>query len=393
MPTLLQSLKWYKNDKDAAHPTLQVLDQLKLPHETTYIDIRNVAQAFSVIKKMQIRGAPLIAIVASLGLAVDLTSYPPTLRDLDQIVAVAAADRQGPGVLAYILGKMKYLETSRPTAVNLQNAMAELKDRLETLVKEEEKADRATLVQAVVDYATFMYQRDTNDNKAIGQHGAEAIFQGLSDSSNNNSNNNHNKDAPVTLMTICNTGSLATSHYGTALGIVRAVRDAGRLQQIVALETRPYNQGSRLTAYEMVVEQMPKATLICDSMAAAFLKLHKVDACVVGADRVCANGDTANKIGTYMLALVAKAHNVPFYVAAPLTTLDNSLPDGSHIPIEERAADELLQTSNAPTTVGVWNPAFDVTPAHLIAGIVTEKGVIRPTADGVFDCPAFCAQF
>jgi eIF-2B alpha/beta/delta-like uncharacterized protein len=143
----------------------------------------------------------------------------------------------------------------------------------------------------------------------------------------------------------------------------------------------------------MVVEQMPRATLICDNMAAAFLNTHKVDACVVGADRVCANGDTANKIGTYMLALVAAAHKVPFYVAAPLTTLDITLPDGSHIPIEERAADELLQTSNAPANVGVWNPAFDVTPARYISGIVTEKGVIRPGPDGTFDCAAFCAQF
>ena len=322
-------------------------------------------------------GAPLIAIVAILGLAIDLTTYGPTMADLEKTIAVAA-DRQGPQVRAYIQGKMKYLETSRPTAVNLQNAMLELAARLTAAG---DAADCATLVQVVVDYATFMYQRDTADNQQIGQHGAAAILANLDD------------PKKATLMTICNTGSLATSHYGTALGIVRSVRAANRLERIVALETRPYNQGSRLTAYEMVTEEMPQATLICDNMAAAFMKNHAVHAAVVGADRVCANGDTANKIGTYMLALCAKAHGVPFYVAAPLTTLDTTLPDGRHIPIEERPAAELLQTSNAPANVGVWNPAFDVTPAKYITGIVTEKGIIHPQADGTFDCAAFCARF
>lgn len=309
-----------------------------------------------------------------LALAVDLTTHAPTLATLDQM------DGDGNQVLAYIDKHMKYLETSRPTAVNLQNAMHELSVRLQQV----QPVDRAALVQVVVDYATFMYQRDTTDNQQIGSHGATAIFQHVGDD---------DKQKKVTLMTICNTGSLATSNYGTALGIVRSVRAVNRLERVVALETRPYNQGSRLTAYEMVTEDMPNATLICDNMAAAFMKQHAVHACVVGADRVCANGDTANKIGTYMLALCAAAHGVPFYVAAPLTTLDTNLPDGSHIPIEERPAKELLQTSNAPVGVGVWNPAFDVTPAQLITGIVTEKGVISPQEDGTFDCAAFCAQF
>eukprot|EP00977_Amphora_coffeiformis_P004904 scaffold1048_cov90-Amphora_coffeaeformis.AAC.37 len=276
---------------------------------------------------------------------------------------------------------MDYLQTSRPTAVNLQNALTELKERLVQTQRSTTTGHREALVQQVVQYATFMYERDTKDNQQIGAHGAAAILEKLP-----------SLDAKATIMTICNTGSLATSQYGTALGVVRAVRAANRLQQIVALETRPYNQGSRLTAYEMVVEQMPAATLICDNMAAAFMQQHPVHACVVGADRVCANGDTANKIGTYMLAIVAAAHNVPFYVAAPLTTLDVNLTDGSAIPIEQRPAKELLETSNAPDGVGVWNPAFDVTPAKYITGIVTEKGVIYPNADGIFDCAAFVKQ-
>jgi len=325
---------------------------------------------------------------------VDLTSYGPTLSELDRL---SADDRDNTSVLRYITDKMDHLQTSRPTAVNLQNALTELKGRLLQTQRSNSSADgdggggadgdatqgdyRAALVQQVVEYATFMYERDTKDNQQIGAHGALAILDKLPST-----------DDKVTLMTICNTGSLATSHYGTALGVVRAIREAGRLQQIVALETRPYNQGSRLTAYEMVAERMPSATLICDSMAAAFMKQRPVHACVVGADRVCANGDTANKIGTYMLAIVAQAHGVPFYVAAPLTTLDVNLSDGDDIPIEQRPAKELLETSNAPEGVGVWNPAFDVTPAGYITGIVTEKGVIYPNADGAFDCAAFVKQ-
>ena len=224
-------------------------------------------------------GAPLIAIVAIMGLAVDLTSFAPTLADLD---GFEQQPQPAAAIVTYIGEKMKYLETSRPTAVNLQNAMTELQARLESSSNGAEAATRASLVQTVVDYADFMYARDTSDNQHIGQHGAKAILQqafGTEASTDK-----------VTIMTICNTGSLATSHYGTALGVVRALRDNDRLHQIVALETRPYNQGSRLTAYEMVVEQMPNATLICDNMAAAFMKQHKVHACVVGADRVCANG-------------------------------------------------------------------------------------------------------
>jgi S-methyl-5-thioribose-1-phosphate isomerase len=186
-------------------------------------------------------------------------------------------------------------------------------------------------------------------------------------------------------MTICNTGSLATSEYGTALGVIRALHEQGSLQGCIALETRPYNQGSRLTAYEMVVDQLPNATLMCDSMAAASLNTHSVDAVVVGADRICANGDVANKIGTYGLALLARHHRVPFYVAAQLTTIDLQALNGSYIEIEQRPPSEVIESSRAPADIQVWNPAFDVTPADDIAGIITEKGVIRPDSKGMLN--------
>lgn len=190
-------------------------------------------------------------------------------------------------------------------------------------------------------------------------------------------------------MTICNTGTLATAGFGTALGVARALQNQNKLQSIHCLETRPYNQGSRLTAFEILEEKMPNGTLICDSAAASLMKTKGVDACVVGADRVCANGDTANKIGTYQLAIVAHAHNVPFYVASPFTTLDTSSKSGDFIEIEERPADEVISSSRSPKEMPVWNPAFDITPAKYITGIITEKGVVEKNSEGNFDIETF----
>lgn len=314
---------------------------------------------------MSIIGAPLIAIVACLGLAVDLHT------DAVQKELTACAGKHD--LVKLIKTKMEYLATSRPTAVNLFNALKEVEDKAVPAAE----GGKDAMVKAVVDHAEFMLKRDVEDNIRIGKNGADAL---------------PTKDEGLTLMTICNTGSLATALRGTALGIVREVRDRGQLANIVALETRPYNQGSRLTAFELVEEKMPGATLICDSMASAYMHIKGVDGIVVGADRVCANGDTANKIGTYSLAVLAKYHNVPFYVASPFTTFDTSLKAGDEISIEERPACELLKTSNAPESVGVWNPAFDVTPAGLITGIVTENGVLYPEADGSFDVPGFIAK-
>lgn len=371
----LESLQY---SKEGGVPKLSVLDQLLVPKEKVYIPVPDVEVAWSVIRKMQIRGAPLIAIVACLGLAVDLHT-DKTTSELEK------AKEKKDEVLGIVQKKMDYLRTSRPTAVNLFNALEELLNAVNKALVDKasngsdgEKNYSKIVVDAVVEYAEFMLKRDVADNKAIGDHGADAL---LSDP--------EKAKQGIRLVTICNTGSLATAGYGTALGVARSLQQRGKLKSIHALETRPYNQGSRLTAFEIVEEGMPEGTLICDSAAAALMKTKGVDACVVGADRCCANGDTANKIGTYMLACVAKAHDVPFYIASPFTTLDTKLKSGDEIEIEERSGEELRDTSNAPKAISCWNPAFDVTPAAMITGIITEKGVIEKSQGGTFDVVGF----
>lgn len=371
----LQSLI-YANPPGSTSPSLSVLDQLLVPHEKTYIPITDVQGAWTVIRTMQIRGAPLIAIVACLGLAVDLATNPKTIAEMNQI-----PEEDLEKVRRLIHDKINYLKTSRPTAVNLFNAMEEI----EKVIRNDETSRRTIqtkqdMVQAIIAHAEFMLQRDVADNKAIGSHGADAIVAHYA----------HIPNKMMRLVTICNTGSLATAHYGTALGIVRALHSRGRLESIHCLETRPYNQGSRLTAFEIMEENMPNGTLICDSAAAALMRVKSVDAVVVGADRVCSNGDTANKIGTYMLALVAKEHRVPFYVAAPFTTLDVNLKDGDCIEIEERPGEEIIESSKAPKNMKTWNPAFDVTPAKYVTGIITEKGmIVKDDGQDVFDIVGF----
>jgi len=347
------------NVSEDGRASLSVLDQLLLPHETKYSSVANVEDAWDAIRSMRIRGAPLIAIVAVLGLAVDLTSNTKTITEL------AAAD----DVRIYVYEKMAYLKTSRPTAVNLFNAMEELGD----IVR---KAPPEKVVDAIVKHARYMLERDVSDNMAIGTHGADDLLS------------RHSHADGVRLVTICNTGSLATAGWGTALGVARELQRRDKLRSIAALETRPYNQGSRLTAYEIVTEKM-NGTLICDSMAASYLKSHGADACVVGADRVCANGDTANKIGTFNLAIVAREMGVEFFVASPFTTLDVELEGGDKIEIEERPAGEVIESGNAPKGMNCWNPAFDVTPAEYITGIITERGVLKKGADGKFDVVGF----
>jgi S-methyl-5-thioribose-1-phosphate isomerase len=336
------------------------LDQLLLPSQKVYINIETVEDAWSVIRRMQIRGAPLIAIVACLALSVDMHR-----READA---------------GELFDKMELLKSSRPTAVNLFNAMNELGHIVSVLVDEaDEEVDDLDEIQtvAVKEYAEFALQRDQQDNRNIGKHGAMEILETCGGT-----------DRKLRIMTICNTGSLATSGYGTALGVVRALHERGSLEEVVILETRPYNQGSRLTAFEIMEDNIP-GRLICDSMAGAFMTEHKVDAVVVGADRVCANGDTANKIGTYSLSVIAAAHGVPVYVASPITTLDVGLPSGEEVLIEERPAMELLNTSQAPPNIPVWNPSFDITPFRFIKGIITEKGVIKPKADQSIEVDTF----
>jgi methylthioribose-1-phosphate isomerase len=255
----------------------------------------------------------------------------------------------------------KVLAASRPTAVNLFWALDRMRVVLAASGKDDPKSAAAKLAEA----ALALFRADVETNRAIGRAGAAHVPDG------------------ARVLTYCNTGSLATAGHGTALGVIRSARDQGKRISVVASETRPYLQGARLTAWELIQEKIP-VTLITDNMAGHLMHLGKIDLVLVGADRIAANGDVANKIGTYTLAVLAERHRIPFYVAAPLSTIDISAADGSAIPIEERSASEVTGYAGvrwAPEGVGVVNPAFDITPAELVSGLFTEKGVVtRPDA-------------
>lgn len=333
--------------------SLQVLDQLLLPHETKYVEVLGVEDAWKVIRSMQVRGAPLIAITAALGLAVE------------------ASDRLNGGKFAsfddavhFVLKSVEYLRSSRPTAVNLFLAMDEITEVVKS-IQAGGASSTNQLIDTVVLTCEKIWEEDVATNRAIGFHGAQKIVDLVGRSK-------------IRVLTICNTGSLATAGFGTALGVVRALHELGRLEHVYACETRPYNQGARLTAYEIVVDKLP-GTLITDSMASALMAVKGVDVVVVGADRVAANGDTANKIGTYQLAIAAQFHHIPFFAAVPSTTLDLSMSSGAQIHVEERPGHELTSIGShrlAPEGIAVWNPAFDVTPCSLLRGVITELGVI-----------------
>ena len=262
--------------------------------------------------------------------------------------------------------KLDYLITSRPTAVNMQLS-AESCIKLSTELSKDDSVDTTATKEAILKHLEAMLENDIADNLAIGEYGAKDMMEKIGKSK-------------LRVMTHCNTGSLATAGYGTALGVIRSLHKANQLDHVYCTETRPYNQGSRLTAFELVYEKMP-ATLICDNMAAAAMRQFEIDAVIVGADRVAANGDTANKVGTYQLAVLAKSHNILFYVAAPFSSIDFQIPDGDSIPIEERPHSEMTHTGSIRTAaagINCWNPGFDVTPSELVTGgIVTEKGVFK----------------
>ncbi|OWF34861.1 methylthioribose-1-phosphate isomerase-like [Mizuhopecten yessoensis] len=332
---------------------LSILDQLLLPMQTQYIEVNNTNDGWQAIKKMQVRGAPAIAIVGCLSLAVELlkTDFTST-EELGN----------------FISERLDYLVTARPTAVNMASSAKQFQQRISTLLKKGD-LNVEDFKKTVVSEIEEMLEADVRDNHALAKYGATDIMERCP----------HNK---FTVLTHCNTGSLATAGYGTALGVIRALHENGDLDHAYCTETRPYNQGARLTAYELVYEKIP-ATLICDSMAAMLMERKKISAVVVGADRVAANGDTANKIGTYQLAISAKYHNVLFYVACPTSSYDASKETGKNIIIEERPAQELTKIQNIPIAapgIDCWNPAFDVTPAELITGgIITEHGVFKPS--------------
>ncbi|KAJ5096479.1 hypothetical protein NUU61_005835 [Penicillium alfredii] len=371
---MLQAIKYHEG-------RLEILDQLQLPFVEKYIPIQTAEDGWHAIKEMKVRGAPAIAIVAMLALSAELSTFSAA----DQIPQAAKETHE------FIAKKLDYLVTSRPTAVNLSDAVRKLR----SLVTDRASQSGSTghdVAAAFMQAAEDMLGKDLEDNQKIGNNGAEWILAHAAKS----------EDSQVTVLTHCNTGSLATSGYGTALGVVRSLATKHILRHAYCTETRPYNQGSRLTAFELVHDSIP-ATLITDSMAAALLADSRagVNAIVVGADRVAANGDTANKIGTYGLAVLAKHHGVKFLVAAPLTTIDLATKAGEDIIIEERPATEVTSIKGpregtgtdsltldtvriAAPGINVWNPAFDITPSTLIDGIITEVGVLEKGDDGQY---------
>jgi len=307
--------------------------------------LRSYEEVAEAIRKMVIRGAPAIGVAAAMGIALGAS----------QSVGTSVADLEDD--LGYICDVMS---KTRPTAVNLFWAIERMRGAFQ---RNRHLNDVEQVKQVLISEAQAILEEDLAANRAIGQHGEPLIPDG------------------ATVLTHCNAGALATAgDYGTALGVIRGARDAGKKVAVIADETRPFLQGLRLTAWELAKDDIP-VTVITDNMAGHVMKSGKVDAVVVGADRIAANGDTANKIGTYMVAVLAREHGVPFYVAAPLTTLDLSLASGEEIPIEERDPMEVTHIREhqlAPEGVKVQNPAFDVTPNQFITAIITDRGVARP---------------
>ncbi|MDX2212192.1 MAG: S-methyl-5-thioribose-1-phosphate isomerase [Oculatellaceae cyanobacterium bins.114] len=323
-----------------------LIDQTRLPEEYDLVQISRSDDMAEAIKTMIVRGAPAIGVAAAYGMY--LGAREIETRDRDQF-------------LLELETIAKRLKATRPTAVNLFWAI----DRMMRMARQT-IGPVDYLQEILLKTAQDINTEDLQTCQAIGDHGLLALPQ---------------EPQQLRILTHCNAGALATAGYGTALGVVRSAWRDGRLERVYADETRPRLQGAKLTAWECVQEGIP-ITLITDSMAAHCMQRQIVDVVVVGADRIAANGDTANKIGTYSLALVAKAHNIPFFVAAPLSTIDFGLSDGSQIPIEERDPVEIYQigdTRICPPEVEFYNPAFDVTPAELIAGIITEHGVVKPS--------------
>ena len=322
-----------------------MLDQRLLPGRESYVTLGSVEAVARAIETMTVRGAPAIGCAAALGLALGaVTSRASSVAELRRDLERDA----------------ERLARTRPTAVNLFWALGRMRELFEAAAAAP-GADVAALRKQLVEGAERILEEDVETCRAIGRSGLEVIPAG------------------ARILTHCNAGALATGGYGTALGVVRAARDAGRSVSVVADETRPFLQGARLTAWELARDGIP-VTVIADVMAGHLMKQGEIDVVVVGADRIAANGDVANKIGTYAVAVLAREHGIPFYVAAPLSTVDLATPSGDAIPIEERGRAELARVGESeivPEGVPVRHPAFDVTPSRLVAGIITERGVAR----------------
>ncbi|MGD0600070.1 MAG: S-methyl-5-thioribose-1-phosphate isomerase [Terriglobales bacterium] len=332
---MIQTLEWTESG-------VVFIDQTKLPTEEVYVTCTTHQQVADVIRNMVVRGAPAIGVAAAMGIALGVknsTAENATdlKKDFDRICEI--------------------IRQTRPTAVNLFWAIRRMTEKFESL----RSRPIAQLQQALIEEAQHMHAEDIAANQAMGRHGAALM------------------PSSGGVLTHCNAGALATAGYGTALGVIRAAVEQGKKIHVYADETRPFLQGSRLTAWELMKDGIP-TTVISDNMAGAMMQQGKIGAIVVGADRIAANGDVANKIGTYTVAVLAKEHGIPFYVAAPISTVDLDTPDGSKIPIEQRNAREVTHIGGkqmVPDGVEIENPAFDVTPAKYVAAIITERGIAR----------------
>jgi len=321
---------------------LRLLDQTLLPIDICFIDCMDIATVHEAIRSLRVRGAPAIGITAAMGVLVGLKNIP-----------------SGTSIKKHYEDTDNYLRTSRPTAVNLFWALDRMKRKF---IEIADLPDQRNILSILLEEALLIEKEDRAMCQSIGKIGANLVQDGFG------------------ILTHCNTGGLATAAYGTALSVIFTAYEQGKSIHVFCDETRPLMQGARLTSWELLQAGIP-ATLICDSMAAQVMKEGKINMVIVGADRIAANGDSANKIGTYGLSVLAHAHKIPFYVAAPSSTFDLTLKDGSGIPIEQRNPKEITEPFGkqvAPTGVSVYNPAFDVSPAHLITGIITEKSLITP---------------
>ncbi len=349
---MLDPVRWASHGENRLPGKLRLIDQTRLPEELRYIETDDLDEIHDAIRRLVVRGAPAIGCAAALGLAA---------------VMQHTRDRSPADFMAEARRAADFLAGARPTAVNLAWALERCVKRLEREMEVPGAAGETTaagLEEALLDEALAILGEDIELCRAIGEHGL-AVFDGRSG---------------LGVLTHCNAGALATSDYGTALAPIYRARETGLAPRVFADETRPLLQGSRLTVWELQRAGVD-VTLICDNMAAQVMREGRIDLVIVGADRIAANGDAANKIGTYGVAVLARSHGIPFYVAAPYSTIDRTLATGESIPIEQRDPDEVRRgfgKLTAPADCKVYNPAFDVTPAELIAGIITERGILRP---------------
>lgn len=345
--TMIQSMRW-----QGTH--LDLLDQRLLPEQVIYLQLETAEEVWDAIRHLKVRGAPAIGIAAAYGLYLGIRGFAPN--------PTLSNDAQLQSVLEQITATAQRLATSRPTAVNLFWALERLQNKATSIIELDPATTPSQLKQALIAEAELIQLEDEHICRMIGEHAVNLFHDGMG------------------VLTHCNAGGLATARYGTALAPMYLAKEMGMELKVFADETRPVLQGARLTAFELQQAGID-VTLICDNMAGMIMSKGWIQAVIVGTDRVAANGDVANKIGTYSVAVLAKAHNIPFYVACPISTIDLLTPTGADIPIEERIDDEItlgFGKRTAPEGIKVYNPSFDITPHEYVTAIITERGIIRP---------------